>query len=70
MGTTHVEAVYGASGNDLGSTSNVVSQVVLGVPSVCSGGGYGTYILGHPAFPVINGTNGNDFFTASAATTG
>jgi Ca2+-binding RTX toxin-like protein len=64
VGTTHVEAVYGASGNDLGSTSNVASQTVLGVPSVCSGGRYGTYILGHPALPVINGTNGNDLLYA------
>ena len=28
MGTTYVEAIYGASGNYGGSTSNVVSQVV------------------------------------------
>ena len=28
MGTTYVEAVYGASGNYVGSTSNVVAQVV------------------------------------------
>ena len=64
VGTTRVEAVYGTSGNDLGSTSNVVSQEVLGIPSVCSGGRYGTYILGHPASPVINGSNGNDLLYA------
>ena len=31
VGTTYVEAVYGGSGNDGGSTSNVVAQVVKSV---------------------------------------
>ena len=67
IGTTYVEAIYSASGNYLGSTSNVVSQVVTGVPSVCAGGGYGSYLFGNPSFPFINGTNGNDFIYAFGA---
>ena len=63
-GTTYVEAVYASSGNYLASTSHVMSQVVVGVPSVCASGGYGTYMLGNPAFPFIDGTNGNDFIYA------
>src|SRR6202050_3511342 len=64
MGTTYVEAVYAGSGNYLGSTSNVMSQAVVGVPGVCASGGYGTYMFVNPAFPFIDGTNGNDFIYA------
>ena len=67
MGTTYVEAVYPATGNYGTSTSNIVAQVVVGVPSVCASGGYGTYIFGNPGFPFINGTNGNDFIYAFGA---
>jgi large repetitive protein len=63
VATTYVEAVYPATGNYLGSTS-IVPQVVVGIPSVCAGGGYSTYIFGNPAFPSIYGTNGNDFIYA------
>jgi hypothetical protein len=66
-GTTYVEAIYSASGNYSGSTSGAVSQVVIGVPSVCAGGGYGGSIFGNPFFPFINGTNGNDFIYAFGA---
>ncbi len=64
LGTTYVEAIYGASGNYLGSTSNVVSQVVVAVPSVCAPSGYGSYLFGNPVFPFVYGTNGNDFIYA------
>jgi hypothetical protein len=64
VGTTSVEAIYGASGNYGGSTSNVVSQVLIGVPSVCASGGYGNVINGSPADPFIYGTNGNDLIYA------
>ncbi len=64
VGTTYVEAIYSASGNYAGSTSNVVTQVVIGVPSVCTSGSYGTPIIGNPANPFIYGTNGNDFIYA------
>ena len=64
VGTTYVEAIYGASGSYLGSTSNVATQMVVGVPSVCATGGYTADILGNPAFPFINGTSGNDFIYA------
>jgi hypothetical protein len=67
VGTTSVEAIYSASGNYSGSTSNVVSQVVIGVPSVCASGGYGGYLFGNPSFPFIDGTNGNDFIYAFGA---
>ena len=67
VGTAYAEAIYSASGNYSGSTSGVVSQVVIGVPSVCASGGYGSYIFGNPSFPFINGTNGNDFIYAFGA---
>jgi len=67
VGTTYVEAVYGASGNYGGSTSNVVTQVVLNVPSVCAAGSYGDVITGTPADPFLYGTNGNDFIYAFGA---
>ena len=64
VGTTYVEALYAASDNYLGSASHGVYQMVIGVPSVCASGGYGTYIFGLPAFPFIYGTSGNDFIYA------
>ena len=67
VGTTYVEAIYGASGNDAGSTSNVVSQVVLNVPSVCASGGYNDVITGTPANPFLYGTNDNDLIYAFGA---
>ena len=67
IGTTSVEAIYGASGNYGGSTSNVVSQVVLSVPSVCASGGYNDVIAGTPANTFLNGTNGNDLIYAFGA---
>ncbi len=67
VGTTYVETVYAASGNYGGSTSNVVSQVVLSVPSVCASGGYSDVIVGTPADPFLYGTNGNDLIYAFGA---
>jgi hypothetical protein len=67
VGTTYVEAIYGASGNDAGSTSNVVSQVVLNVPSACAAGTYGDVISGTPADQFLYGTNGNDLIYAFGA---
>ena len=67
VGTTYVEAIYGASGNYGGSTSNVVTQVVIGVPSVCASGGYGDAHHRQPRRPLPDGTNGNDFIYAFGA---
>ena len=67
VGTTYVEAVYGASGNYSGSTSNVVTQVVIGAPSVCVSGSYGNVIIGSPVDPFLYGTNGNDLVYAFGA---
>ena len=67
VGTTYVEAVYGASGNYGGSTSNVVTQVVLNVPSVCASGGYNNVIVGTPADQFLYETNGNDLIYAFGA---
>jgi hypothetical protein len=67
VGTTYVEAIYGASGNDAGSTSNVVTQVVLNVPSACAAGTYGDVISGTPADQFLYGTNGNDLIYAFGA---
>jgi hypothetical protein len=66
-GTTYVEAVYGASGNYGGSTSNVVTQVVLNVPNACAAGGYSDIVTGTPADPFVHGTNGNDLIYAFGA---
>ena len=49
------------------STSNVVAQVILNVPSVCAAGGYGDVITGTPANPFLYGTNGNDLIYALGA---
>ena len=62
-----MEAIYAASGNYGGSTSNVVSQVVLSVPSVCASGGYSDVHLRQPGQPFVYGTNGNDFIYAFGA---
>ena len=67
VGTTYVEAIYGASGNYGGSTSNVVSQVVLNVPSVCASGGYSNVIVGTPGNTFLYGTNGSDLIYAFGA---
>ena len=67
MGTTYVEAIYGGSGNYGGSTSNVVSQVTLNVPSVCASGSYDNVIVGSPDDPFLYGTNGNDLICAFGA---
>ena len=66
-GTTDVEAVYGGSGSYLGSTSNVVAQTVLSVPSSCAAGGYSNVVNGTPGSPFIFGTNGNDLMYAFGA---
>ena len=63
-GTDNLYAVYGGDTHFSGSTSPVRFQTVIGLPSVCASGGYGTYIFGNPGFPFINGTNGNDFIYA------
>jgi hypothetical protein len=64
-GTTHVEAVYGGSGNDTASTSSELAQVVnVSMPGVCASDGYGSSLFGDPFFPYIEGTNGNDFIYA------
>ncbi len=62
MGTTYVEAIYGASGNYAGSTSNVVTQVVnaLGTTSVltCSPNpsSYGTSVTFSDTVSASSGT--------------
>ncbi len=62
MGTTYVEAVYGASGNYAGSTSNVVTQVVnaLGTTSVLTSSpnpsSYGTSVTFSDTVSASSGT--------------
>jgi hypothetical protein len=64
VGTTYVEAVYGGnSTNFSGSTSNVITQVVVSLPSRCTGK-YTNWFFGNPGFPNITGTNGDDFIYA------
>ena len=67
VGSTYVEAVYqGVAGSYGSSTSNIVTQVVIALPSTCTGS-YTNLIIGNPLFPIINGTNGNDFIYAFGA---
>jgi len=56
-------AVYSGNTNFSGSTSPVISEVVVSLPSRCTGR-YTNWIFGNPAFPNITGTNGNDFIYA------
>jgi hypothetical protein len=64
VGTTYVEAVYGGnSTNFSGSTSNIVPQAVVSLPSRCTGK-YTNWFFGNPASPNITGANGNDFIYA------
>ena len=62
-GTDSLYAVYAGDSNFSGSTSPVISQVVVSLPSKCTGN-YTNWIFGNPAFPDITGTNGNDFIYA------
>jgi hypothetical protein len=64
-GTTSVYAVYAGDVAFVGSTSAVGSHVVIALPSACSG--TFTLIIGNPASPTLNGTNGNDFIYATGA---
>jgi hypothetical protein len=62
-GTDSLYAVYGGDSSFSGSTSPVISQVVVSLPSKCTGN-YTSWIFGNPGFPDITGTNGNDFIYA------
>ena len=62
-GTDSLYAVYSGDTNFSGSTSPVISEVVVSLPSRCTGR-YTNWIFGNPAFPNITGTNGNDFIYA------
>jgi Ca2+-binding RTX toxin-like protein len=63
VGTDSLYAVYSGDSNFATSTSLVISEVVIGPPSACTGS-YTNSIFGNPFFPIINGTNGNDFIYA------
>jgi len=62
-GTDSLYAVYSGDSNFSGSTSPVISQVVVSLPSRCTGK-YTNWFFGNPGFPNITGTNGNDFIYA------
>ena len=70
VGTTYVEAIYGGSGNYSGSTSNVVSQVVLNVPSVCASAATTTSSPGRPGTPSSTARTATTSSTPSAPATG
>jgi hypothetical protein len=59
--TDSLYAVYAGAGSFTGSTSPVISQVVIGSPASCTGT-YANVIIGNPAYPVVLGPSGNDFF--------
>ncbi len=62
-GTDSLYAVYSGDTNFETSTSPVISQVVVSLPSRCTGN-YTNWFFGNPASPNITGTNGNDFIYA------
>ncbi len=62
-GTESLYAVYSGDTNFETSTSPVISQVVVSLPSRCTGN-YTDWFFGNPASPNITGTNGNDFIYA------
>ena len=62
-GTDSLYAVYSGDTNFATSTSPVISQVVVSLPSRCTGN-YTNWFFGNPASPNITGTNGNDFIYA------
>jgi hypothetical protein len=62
-GTDSLYAVYSGDSNFAGSTSPVISEVVVSLPSRCTGK-YTNWFFGNPGFPNITGTNGNDFIYA------
>jgi hypothetical protein len=62
-GTDSLYGLYSGDTNFSGSTSPVISQVVVSVPSRCTGK-YTNWFFGNPASPNITGTNGNDFIYA------
>ena len=64
-GTTSLYAVYNGDTHFAGSTSPNISQQVIALPVGCSGS-Y-NLIVGNPASPTVNGTNGNDFIYAVGA---
>ena len=63
VGTDSLYAVYTGDTNFETSTSPVISQVVVSLPSRCAGN-YTNWFFGNPASPNITGTNGNDFIYA------
>jgi Ca2+-binding RTX toxin-like protein len=63
VGTDSLYAVYSGDTNFETSTSPVISQVVVSLPSRCTSN-YTNWFFGNPASPNITGTNGNDFIYA------
>lgn len=62
-GIDFLYAIYLGDSKFAGSTSAVISESVIGPPTSCPGK-YSNSIIGNPAFPILNGTNGNDFIYA------
>jgi hypothetical protein len=62
-GTDSLYGLYSGDTNFSGSTSPVISEVVVSLPSRCTGK-YTNWFFGNPASPNITGTNGNDFIYA------
>ena len=70
VGTDNLYAVYGGDTHFSGSTSPVRVQTVIGLPSVCASGGYGTYIFGNPGSRSSTGPTATTSSTPSVAATG
>ena len=62
-GTDSLYGLYSGDTNFSGSTSPVISELVVSLPSRCTGR-YTNWFFGNPASPNITGTNGNDFIYA------
>ncbi len=82
-GTDHLYASYTGSSTFEASRTSDLTQNVLAPPSVCASGGYTNYVEGYSGssdssyfanhglfgtFPVVIGTNGNDFIYLPAGT--
>ncbi|MFI5036235.1 MAG: Ig-like domain repeat protein [Acidimicrobiales bacterium] len=65
-GSDSLYAVYSGDATFAASTSPVIAQLVVAPPALCTGS-YANDVVGNPALPIANGTNGNDFIYAVGA---
>jgi hypothetical protein len=64
VGPVSLYAVYAGNASFTTSTSPVISQLVIALPTQCGSRSFNNYFLGSPFFPIIEGTSQNDFIDA------